>query len=70
MSRDISQVICELMDTHVKLWDIVDMLNSDDDGVLVKATRLDNIYNRRRSDLVEEIDAIIIGLLNINKGDK
>ena len=70
MSRDIDNVISELMDVHVKLWDIVDMLNSGDDDILVKATRMDNMYNRLRSDLVEEIDTIIIGLVNINKGDK
>jgi len=67
MNRSISGVIGELMDTHIILWDIVDMFNSDDDGLLVKATRMDNEYNRRRSNLVEEIDEIIIDMLEKRK---
>ena len=64
MNRNISDAVSDLMETHIILWDIVDMLNVDDDKLLVKATRLDNKYNRRRSDLVEEIDEITLKILS------
>ena len=67
MTRIISDVISELMDTHIKLWDIVDMLNSDSEAVLVKATRMDNVYNSLRSNLVEEIDEIVLSMLRRHK---
>jgi len=67
VTRIISDVISELMDTHIKLWDIVDMLNSDSEAVLVKATRMDNVYNSLRSNLVEEIDEIVLSMLRRHK---
>lgn len=69
MKRTLSNAVSELMETHIKLWDIVDMLNCDDDKRLVEATRMDNIYNRRRSDLVEEIDELVIDTLEQQKGE-
>jgi len=63
MMRSICEAINDLMETHIKLWDIVDMLNSDNDESLVKATRMDNEHNRRRSGFVEEIDEIVLEML-------
>ena len=63
MERNICDAVNDLMETHIKLWDIVDMLKSDNDEILVKATRMDNEYNRRRSNFVEEIDEIVLKML-------
>jgi len=40
MGRSICEAVNDLIETHIKLWDIVNMLNSDSDEILVKATRM------------------------------
>ena len=63
MERNISDAIGELMEVHITIWDIVDMLNSDDDEMVVRAARMDNECNQLRSALVEEIDEIVLKML-------
>lgn len=64
---ELKQLIDELYNIHIELWDIVEMKKSTDDQVVAIAAKNNNRLVKLRSDNVERIDEIVIQALKINK---
>ena len=65
MSETVGNLIDKLSIVNIRIWMLEDTKrNSDDDSEIANATRHTNILNQQRTDLIQEIDELIIGLID------
>jgi len=61
----IGNLIDKLTITNLRIWMLEDIKRtSQDDHEIADATRKTNILNQQRTDLIQEIDGFILGLLD------
>jgi len=68
MAETIGNLIDKLSIVNIKIWMHEDIKrNADSDSEIANATRSTNILNQCRTDLVQEIDELILGLIDGSK---
>ena len=67
----IGSLVDKLTIVNLKIWKCEDVKrSSQDDSVIAGATRSTNILNQQRTDLVQEIDELVLGLVDGSKSMK
>ncbi len=69
MTSTIGVLIADLARTHVELWHEEDKARSPDDARVAAAKRAIDALNQRRSDLIEQIDEVVRGLVQAGPGE-
>ncbi len=68
MADTLGNLIDKLSIVNIRIWMLEDIKrNSDDDSEIANATRHTNILNQQRTDLIQEIDELILGLVDGSK---
>lgn len=68
MADTIGSLMDKLSIVNLKIWMYEDIKrDADDDSKIANATRSTNILNQCRTDLIQEIDELIFGLLDGSK---
>jgi len=68
MADTIGSLMDKLSIVNLKIWMYEDIKrDADDDSNIANATRNTNILNQCRTDLIQEIDELILGLLDGSK---
>lgn len=68
----IGSLIDKLTVVNIKIWTAEDVKRNSDstDDMIVKATKITNVANQQRNDLIQEIDESINDLISNNKIQK
>lgn len=65
MADTLGNLIDKLSIVNIRIWMLEDIKrNSEDDVEVANATRNTNIINQQRTDLIQEIDELVLGLSN------
>lgn len=68
MATTIGNLIDQLSIVNLRIWMLEDVKrDSTEDKEIADATRKTNILNQQRTDLIQEIDEFILGLLDGTK---
>jgi len=71
MADTIGNLIDKLSIVNIRIWMLEDIKRSSkDDSEIADATRKTNILNQQRTDLIQETDEMILGLLDGTKSMK
>ena len=61
----LGNLIDKLSITNIRMWFLEDIKrDSNDDHAIAEATKKTNIVNQQRTDLIQEIDEFMLGLLD------
>lgn len=64
----IGNLIDKLTIVNMRIWMFEDIKRtSEDDSTIANATRKTNVLNQQRTDLIQEIDELVLGLIDGSK---
>ena len=64
----VGNLIDKLSIVNIRIWMLEDIKrNSNNDKEIADATRKTNVLNQQRTDLIQEIDELVLGLVNGTK---
>jgi hypothetical protein len=68
VAETLGSLVDKLTVVNLRIWMLEDVKrDATDDHAIAEATRKTNVLNQQRSDLIQEIDELVIGLVSGTK---